>query len=160
MNKRTKVEKTASSEQDLFERTMAGVRPLKKKTSHKKVNPPKSASYKSKAKFIKKTEFNVLEKPTLPRKDLIKLDPLSAEKVSGVDKRTVDRMRRGKLPIDARLDLHGEYQTTAQAQLESFILNYPFFLHLVEHLLLDLQVAQWQEVQKAPQLNELNEPNK
>ena len=123
MNKRTKVEKTASSEQDLFERTMAGVRPLKKKTSHKKVNPPKSASYKSKAKFIKKTEFNVLEKPTLPRKDLIKLDPLSAEKVSGVDKRTVDRMRRGKLPIDARLDLHGEYQTTAQAQLESFILN-------------------------------------
>jgi DNA-nicking Smr family endonuclease len=30
-------------------------------------------------------------------------------------------MRRGKLPIDARLDLHGRYQDAAQAELNAFI---------------------------------------
>ena len=30
-------------------------------------------------------------------------------------------MRRGKLPIDARLDLHGSYQDAAQAELDAFI---------------------------------------
>ena len=123
MNKRLKVGKMDSSEQDLFERTMVGVRPLKKKTTHKKANPIKNASNNSKTKFIKKTDFSVHEKPISQRKCLINLDPLSAEKVSGVDKRTVERMRRGKLPIDARLDLHGEYQATAEARLESFIID-------------------------------------
>ena len=72
---------------------------------------------------IKKTDFSVHERPISHRKGLINLDPLSAEKVSGVDKRTVERMRRGKLAIDARLDLHGEYQATAEARLESFIID-------------------------------------
>ena len=40
---------------------------------------------------------------------------------AGISKRTVERMRRGKLPIDARLDLHGSYQDAAQADLNAFI---------------------------------------
>ena len=47
--------------------------------------------------------------------------PLSADTFAGVDRRTVERMRRGKLPIDARLDLHGSYQDAAQAELNAFI---------------------------------------
>ncbi len=39
----------------------------------------------------------------------------------GVDKRSVDRLRRGKLPVEARLDLHGMTQTKAEAALARFL---------------------------------------
>ena len=40
---------------------------------------------------------------------------------AGVDRRTADRLRRGKLAIEARLDLHGLYQDEAHPQLNAFI---------------------------------------
>ncbi len=39
----------------------------------------------------------------------------------GVDKRSVDRLRRGKLPVEARLDLHGMTQTEAETALARFL---------------------------------------
>ncbi len=39
----------------------------------------------------------------------------------GVDKRSVDRLRRGKLPVEARLDLHGMTQNEAEAALARFL---------------------------------------
>lgn len=42
---------------------------------------------------------------------------------TGLDRRTADRLRRGKMPIDARLDLHGMNQVDAHAALERFILS-------------------------------------
>lgn len=38
-----------------------------------------------------------------------------------VDKRTADRLKRGKLPIEARLDLHGMTQEQAQDELTGFL---------------------------------------
>ncbi|MAV88957.1 MAG: hypothetical protein CMM67_12030 [Rhodospirillaceae bacterium] len=40
---------------------------------------------------------------------------------AGLDKRFAQRMRRGKLEIEARLDLHGSNQYEAYQQLKSFI---------------------------------------
>ena len=42
-------------------------------------------------------------------------------KAAGVDKRTMDRLKRGKLPLEGRLDLHGMTQTQAHAALHRFI---------------------------------------
>lgn len=42
---------------------------------------------------------------------------------SGLDRRTADRLRRGKLTIDARLDLHGLTQSEAHGRLHRFILE-------------------------------------
>lgn len=42
--------------------------------------------------------------------------------VPGLDRRTAERLARGQLPIEARLDLHGHRQTSAYQALESFVL--------------------------------------
>lgn len=47
--------------------------------------------------------------------------PLQAGSVVGVDKRTVDRLRRGKLPVEAQLDLHGMTQDEACTALGGFL---------------------------------------
>ena len=39
-----------------------------------------------------------------------------------VDRRTAQKLRRGQLPIDARIDLHGDRQHQAQQRLTRFIL--------------------------------------
>lgn len=51
--------------------------------------------------------------------------PAPAELTPGaradVDKRTADRLKRGKLPIEARLDLHGMTQEEALTELAGFL---------------------------------------
>ena len=42
---------------------------------------------------------------------------------SGIDRRTAERLRKGQIPIDARLDLHGLNQVEAAAAVTNFILN-------------------------------------
>jgi DNA-nicking Smr family endonuclease len=104
---------------DLFERTMAGVEPLKKKRSLKPVAGPDglTASPAAGAKTpCRRAVPPMQESPRAPEPP-----PLSADSFAGVDRRTVERMRRGKLPIDARLDLHGHYQDAAHAELNAFI---------------------------------------
>ena len=44
-------------------------------------------------------------------------EPLNLGYAPGVDKRTAERLRRGQLPIEARLDLHGHARETAYAAL-------------------------------------------
>ena len=39
----------------------------------------------------------------------------------GLDRRTAERLRRGQLPIEARIDLHGLMQPAAEAALDAFI---------------------------------------
>ena len=51
--------------------------------------------------------------PTLPE-----LDPVVP---AGVDRRTARRLKRGQLPAEARLDLHGRTQDQAHDALQSFI---------------------------------------
>ena len=41
--------------------------------------------------------------------------------VAGLDKRTAQRMRRGQLPIEARIDLHGMTEADAHGALVSFL---------------------------------------
>ena len=51
--------------------------------------------------------------PTLP--------PLVMGQGAGVDKRRVQRLKRGQLDIEARLDLHGLTQKQAHARLDGFL---------------------------------------
>ena len=41
----------------------------------------------------------------------------------GLDRASADRLRRGKMPIEGRLDLHGMTQVQAEAALSRFIIN-------------------------------------
>ena len=104
---------------DIFKRTMTGVQPLKKKRSLKTSASPATAT--AKPGTTAKAAQNRPAAPAQTRPRTPAPAPLSADGFAGVDKRTVERMRRGKLPIDARLDLHGSYQDAAQADLNAFI---------------------------------------
>jgi len=51
----------------------------------------------------------------------IHLPARTYERAPGLDRRTSERLKRGQLPIEARLDLHGMTQDTAHAALNRFI---------------------------------------
>lgn len=51
--------------------------------------------------------------PTLPQ--------LAPGQSPGVDRRTADRLRRGRLAIDGRIDLHGKTRAEAQDALAGFV---------------------------------------
>jgi DNA-nicking Smr family endonuclease len=47
--------------------------------------------------------------------------PLAAGEAVGVDRRLAERLKRGQLPIEATLDLHGLTQAEAHASLDRFV---------------------------------------
>lgn len=56
-------------------------------------------------------------RPTLPPREL------SHGQAAGLDKRTMDRLRRGQLPVEAEIDLHGYTQEQAHSALNAFIIG-------------------------------------
>jgi len=58
-----------------------------------------------------------------PAKPNSPLPALAAGDAPGVDRRTVEKLRRGKLAIEARLDLHGMTQDQAHRALARFVVQ-------------------------------------
>jgi DNA-nicking Smr family endonuclease len=50
-----------------------------------------------------------------------KLPELQTGEAAGLDRRTMDRLRRGQIRAEARLDLHGHTQDEAQSALADFL---------------------------------------
>ena len=48
---------------------------------------------------------------------------LSHGEAAGLDRRTLDRLRRGQMPVEAEIDLHGHTQDAAHRALTGFILG-------------------------------------
>ncbi len=46
---------------------------------------------------------------------------LESGRAAGIDRRNLDRLRRGKLPIEATIDLHGDTQAVAHRRLGAFL---------------------------------------
>ncbi len=53
----------------------------------------------------------------------VRLPPLEPGRSAGLDRRTDDRLRRGQLSIEARIDLHGLTQSSAYDALAHFIVG-------------------------------------
>src|SRR5260370_10751118 len=58
---------------------------------------------------------------TAPAKSAAPLPPLSPGASPGVDRRTAEKFRRGRLDLEARLDLHGMIQEAAHRALLRFV---------------------------------------
>lgn len=56
-------------------------------------------------------------RPALPPREL------SHGQAAGLDKRTMDRLRRGQVPVEAEIDLHGYTQEQAHNALNAFIIG-------------------------------------
>ncbi|MEL0012026.1 MAG: Smr/MutS family protein [Alphaproteobacteria bacterium] len=105
-------------EAELFRRVLADAEPLKrkrpvaKKAAARKDDAPQAVLRKS-----PRRPAPIIRPPELPTPP----PPVAANDFSRMDRRTAVRFRRGKLPIEARLDLHGHYQDAAHYALNEFI---------------------------------------
>ena len=61
------------------------------------------------------------EAPPQPRAPAEEAAPPPPRAPAGIDRRSAERLRRGQLPIEARLDLHGMTQAEAHDALAGFI---------------------------------------
>lgn len=105
-------------EEDLFRRALADAEPLKRR----RPQPAKTAAKPTVARAPKKKK--PASAPAAPSRPVARPAPppeLAAGDYAAMDRRTADRFRRGKLPIEARLDLHGMYQDAAHTALTGFI---------------------------------------
>ncbi len=75
---------------------------------------PKAETPKKKAEKLKKSA-----KP--PSKPAVQPQPAQPGKTPGLDRRNAERLRRGRMKIDARLDLHGMTQAEAHGSLNRFL---------------------------------------
>src|SRR5262245_26897175 len=108
-----------SKERELWRAAMRDVRPLrghraaKPKTAEAPAAPPKSEA--------PKTQPAKPATPGPPPKPKPMPPELSIGRIADVDRRLAERLRRGQLPIEGKLDLHGLSQQEAHDQLGGFI---------------------------------------
>ncbi|HCP00140.1 MAG TPA: hypothetical protein DIT35_01485 [Rhodospirillaceae bacterium] len=111
-----------NGDDELFLRTLADAVPLKRRRPQPPEGQAKSTTKKPVAKRAPSPKKAAV--PVSSITSFTRLSPFS-ELVAGdyarVDRRTADRFRRGKVPIEARLDLHGLYQGAAHDALTHFI---------------------------------------
>ncbi len=107
----------AGEDADLWRRVAEGVTPLRKR-------PPPKAPVKAKEPPAPPAK----KPPRRPAPVAAPLPPappplreLSHGALDGLDRRTGQRLKRGQLPIEARLDLHGRTQEEAHRALAAFI---------------------------------------
>ena len=114
----------------LWRRVTDGVKPLTKreKPATAPSPPPSSSSARAKAK----PKAKAAAKPAAATASAQPEDDIDAPRAAvgpelahgdapGVDRRTADSLRRGRMKIEARLDLHGMTQAEAHRALTAFV---------------------------------------
>ena len=123
MNKRSRP-KLSQSDLELFNRVVADVRPLKFQDKSF-INKKNSINKMDKLKKI-----NMVSRETKPIKQVTNISkvPIAISdhfpgRAPGIDRKTSLKLKKGKVEIDYKLDLHGLTQTEAKQALEEAILE-------------------------------------
>ncbi|MGE4218091.1 MAG: Smr/MutS family protein [Alphaproteobacteria bacterium] len=102
---------------ELWRRVTAGIRPLRRDARLPAPHPPVSRPLL--------TESGARRKPAMPEPAAppppAPPPALAHGDMPGLDRRNADRLRRGRLPVEARLDLHGLFQDEAHSALSAFL---------------------------------------
>ncbi len=102
-------------DKNLFDRVMQEVQPLSKRPPprHRFMSPTAETAPAKNQKTKKKP-------PSSPKPAVTKPTPAAIDN-PGIDKRQAERLRRGQVQIDGRLDLHGMKQQEAHDRLREII---------------------------------------
>lgn len=119
----------SAEERDLWHRTMRDAEPIRRKTRRNPAEPltedesaPGGQSKTSASEPPKTPPAPPRPQATPPIQPPRKPEsPLAPGRFADLDRRTADRLRRGQLAIEARLDLHGMTQAAAQDALTGFL---------------------------------------
>jgi DNA-nicking Smr family endonuclease len=105
---------------ELWRQIAGTVKPLKRRVENLGIPSPPEETAKSASPRPKKTS-GTKTPPARPAVTTPTAPPLAAGAMAGLDKRTAQRLRRGQLQIDGRIDLHGMTQAEAHTNLNRFI---------------------------------------
>ena len=113
--------KKESNDSDLFRAVMQDVKPLKRRTPRSAASPGSAEKETAPipASGKKRQVCRAVAPPPPPPKP--KQSALQHGDITGLDRRTGQRFKRGQLPVEARLDLHGMTQTEAHRALSAFL---------------------------------------
>lgn len=121
----SKKPRLSKEDQQLWSRVAESVEPLKRRRTVKEEEAaaetpgPKAAKAKTpKTRPIAPPPLAPLTPLTPPRREPKPLDP---SRLVDIDRRNAERLRRGQLPIEAVLDLHGHRQHEAEEALSRFL---------------------------------------
>jgi len=105
--------RSAKSDAALFAALMRDAKPLKRKhkVARPAVAPPTRAAARDPAGALTAAPRGGAAQPAPPLPDPGIANP-------GIDRRTAERLRKGRMDIDRRLDLHGMTQDAAHAALD------------------------------------------
>jgi DNA-nicking Smr family endonuclease len=129
---RQRRERVASrAERDLWQQVMRDATPMRHSkrapvdvpdaTPESKPAPPKNESVSAPAEK-KPAKAPPRPQPTPPIQPKKPPDPgVAPGRLHNVDRRTADRLKRGRLEIEGRIDLHGMTRAAAQDALTSFV---------------------------------------
>lgn len=102
-------------EQALWQKMTGDVTPLADREAPEPGVAPRAR--KRKSETVPQARRPAAAPPPSP----VKREALTHGASPGVDRRTADKLRRGLLPIEARLDLHGMTQAEAHGRLVTFV---------------------------------------
>ncbi len=112
----------------LWKHVTQDAKPLKKREPAQRAPAPEAPERAPEAKpktpdRAKPARPEVVVKPSRPKPPPPKppVPELDHGGVAGVDRRSVARMKRGQMRIEARLDLHGHTQSEAHGELAAFL---------------------------------------
>ena len=115
--------KKETNDSDLFRAVMQDVKPLKRRTPQSAAFPgsaeKKTAPIPASGKKRQVCRAVAVAPPPPPPKP--KQSALQHGDITGLDRRTGQRFKRGQLPVEAWLDLHGMTQTEAHRALSAFL---------------------------------------
>ena len=114
--------KKGADDPDLFRAVMHDVKPLKRRTP--RADPPPVSPFKPalvKNSTPKKSPIQHQAAPSPPPPARTKQSSIGHGDIDGLDRRTGQRFKRGQLPVEARLDLHGLTQVEAHRALDGFL---------------------------------------
>jgi DNA-nicking Smr family endonuclease len=98
----------SADETALFRAIMHDVKPLRRRRRRQPADEPKSPPLRAEAKVT------ITARVALPTKPKAAPNP-------GLDRRTAERLRKGEIAIERRIDLHGMTQDHAHATLDRFV---------------------------------------
>ncbi len=108
----------SAEEAELWAETMAEIEPLSKQDQDHNQHHDQDTPTAGAERVVARPPAAGAETPPAPS-----LPDLAPGRTPGLDKRTAQRLRRGQLKVEAKLDLHGLTQDEAHGALVDFLIS-------------------------------------
>ena len=114
-------DRASDDDRALWRHVTRDTRPLAKRPKAPKREAPAQPEPAPSQRLAAEPALAKTATPAQPPAPPAKPPALEKGAVVGVDKRTAGRLKRGKLPVEGRLDLHGLSQSEAERALAAFL---------------------------------------